>query len=81
MKTPMANANPQTAEKLIELFDVLVKQGHLHRFALQHPQQFYQFAARVMPYYLQQQQAAQQQTVEKRPRSFMRLADGTELDF
>ena len=65
---------------VMDLFQKLVEENHLERFAEEHPRDFYRFAARVMPYYIQYL-SAESPNNTTHPRSYMRLADGTEIDF
>lgn len=76
--TPPFPKSP-AALAVMQLFDKLVEENHLERFAEEHPRDFYRFAARVMPYYMEYLSTTA--PALERPRSFMRLADGTELEF
>lgn len=81
MKTPTPTDSLAAAGRVMEVLDSLIAKGHLERFAHQHPAQFYQFATRVLPYYLEYKKALLQTAGNVRQRAFVRLSDGTEVDF
>lgn len=81
MKTPLSPESLATSAKVMDVLEKLIEQGHLERFAHENPSKFYQFATRVLPYYFEYKTALLPKKAETRPRSFMRLSDGTELDF
>lgn len=81
MKTPVSPATLATSAQIMEVLENLIEQGHLERFAHEHPARFYQFATRVLPYYFQYKKALVETEGPKRKRAFVRLDDGTEIDF
>lgn len=79
MQKQLPSPPPPAVKRIMDLFDNLIQQGHMLRFAEENPRDFYRFTARVIPYYMQY--VSQTTPNPVRQRSFVRLSDGTEIDF